>query len=249
MDALVGDRSLYIRLDDDGEGIPGQYVDDGIMAGEEEFQTVADKTLERFESKQRVYDDFDFFGQHVRTVSSEELEISQSSHIDRVVIIPKDVLFAEFQLIRAAMAWICISCPDVSCVINRAAQVTEENMCNKDIVQLNAAIRKVKDKLNQCLRFVKLDLDSLYFIVYVDASFATNKDYTSQLCFVVLFCDKNDGAHVIDFSSRKARRIVRSIMGGEVLSFSAGYDRAIVLQYDLEKVFGCPLPLTVLTDS
>ena len=60
MNALVGDKSLYIRNDKDGKGILGQYVDDGLMAGDENFQLIANKTLKRFESKERKYDEFDF---------------------------------------------------------------------------------------------------------------------------------------------------------------------------------------------
>ena len=43
MDALDRDRSLYIHQD--GEGILGQYVDDGFMAGDEKFQVIENSFL------------------------------------------------------------------------------------------------------------------------------------------------------------------------------------------------------------
>lgn len=171
------------------------------MAGDKKFHDMTRRILDRFESRERVYDEFDFFGQHVKMVTPEIYEVMQKSHIDMLDLFPVNGTFESFRSVRSTLSWICITRPDICYAINRAAQVIAGNMCNKDIAKMNAAIRKVKGTPNYSLTFISLELNSLYLNIYVDASFATNKDYTSQLGFVVLLCDKNDRAHFIDFSS------------------------------------------------
>lgn len=42
------------------EGVAWSYVDDGIDAGSENFETLTEQALKKFESKPRVYDLFDY---------------------------------------------------------------------------------------------------------------------------------------------------------------------------------------------
>lgn len=53
----------------------------------------------------------------------------------------------------------------------------------------------------------------------------------------------------MNYSSRKFKRIVSFILGGEVYAFAKGFDRAFIIQYDLEKILKCPVPLIILTES
>lgn len=59
------------------------------------------------------------------------------------------------------------------------------------------------------LKYSKLYKYSLNLRVYADASFATNDDLSSQLGYIVLLCDRFNCCHVMDYVSRKSRRIVR----------------------------------------
>lgn len=99
------------------------------------------------------------------------------------------------------------------------------------------------------LTFNTLGEDSLYLKVYVNASFVTNKDYSSQIGYIVILCDKSGSCHILDYCSRKSRRVARSIMGGEVMSLSAGYDRDSVMKHDLIAVYIKYTPMLMLTDS
>ena len=84
---------------------------------------------------------------------------------------------------------------------------------------------------------------------YADASFATNDDQSSQLGFITLLVDGSGRAHVLSFSSRKSRCVVRSVMAGDVYFFGAAFDEAYMLRHDLEQLYGCHIPLTILSDS
>lgn len=85
--------------------------------------------------------------------------------------------------------------------------------------------------------------------IYSDASFGTNTDVSSQIGFIVLFCDKNDNFHVLDYASRKAKRVARSITGGDVHAISEAFDAAFMLRHDLEDFHGSKIPLHMFNDS
>lgn len=175
--------------------------------------------------------------------------VNQSKHTDRLELLSQDACFKDLRSIRAALAWVALTRPDISCAVNQASQVTEQNFVHLDIEKLNNAIRTVKTSADRGLIFSPVDVKSLYLKVYIDASFAGNKDCSSQIGFLILLCDTNNVCQVLDFSSRNSHRVVRSIMGGEVIAFGMGYDRAFILKHDLEQIYARKITLTMLTDS
>ena len=56
-------------------------------------------------------------------------------------------------------------------------------------------------------------------------------------------------AHILSFSSRKCRRVVHSIMAEEVYAFTAAFDEAFIIRYDLERLYGRHIPINIFTDS
>ena len=94
-----------------------------------------------------------------------------------------------------------------------------------------------------------LEKNALRLRVYTDASFAKNDDLSSQLGFIILLCDSTNRAHIMDYSSRKSKRVVRSILGGEIYEFADGFDRAFMLRHDLETIYQTEIPLEIRTDS
>lgn len=99
------------------------------------------------------------------------------------------------------------------------------------------------------MTYKPLDNETLGIRAYADASFATNADHSSQVGYIILLCDSSGGAHVLSFSSRKSRRVVRSAIAGEVFAFTACLDEAFTLRYDLEQLYNCRIPLNIFTDS
>ena len=90
---------------------------------------------------------------------------------------------------------------------------------------------------------------SLHLKCYADASFASNDDLSSQLGYVILLCDAEDRCHILDYASRKCKRVVRSIMSRRVYTFAKGFDRAYAIKRTLEKVYPQNLRVTMLKDS
>ena len=142
--------------------------------------------------------------------------------------------------------------PDVSCAVNRAAQVPKgekEGVRSVHVSVLNSAIKRLKSSPELSLRFDCLDESTLQLRAYTDASFGANEDLSSQLGYIILLCDSSNGCHISDFASKKSRRIVRSILGGEVYAFTDGFDCAFVIRHDLQKQYGRNIPLQMRTDS
>jgi len=119
----------------------------------------------------------------------------------------------------------------------------------RHIKEFNKAVKYAKATKDLVLTYTKLERESLLLRVYADASFASNDDLSSQLGYIVSLCDSEDRCHVLTYRSKKARRIVRSIMAGEVYAFADAFDAAYILKHDLERAYGQPLPLVMLTDS
>eukprot|EP00170_Pyropia_yezoensis_P001807 contig_7709_g1811 len=125
--------------------------------------------------------------------------------------LPTTASFSEFASARASAAWLAKTRPDLCCGLNQAAQVSEANFLPTDVRALNAVVGKAKSRRDLVLNYRRLDRASLRLHVYADASFATNKDQSSQIGYIILLCDASERTHVLAFTSRKSKRVVRSI--------------------------------------
>lgn len=85
--------------------------------------------------------------------------------------------------------------------------------------------------------------------MYGDASFATNDDLSSQLGYTILLCDESNRCHVLDFSRKKSKRIVRSIMAAEVYAFMDVFDVMTVIVSDYVMLLHKQIPVIMFTDS
>ena len=86
------------------------------------------------------------------------------------------------------------------------------------------------------MKYHKLGINSLHIRVYSDASFASNEDNISQLGYIIMLADRNDNVHALSYCSEKSKRIVRSIMAGEVFAFSAAFDQAYVIRHGIKRI-------------
>ena len=129
------------------------------------------------------------------------------------------------------------------------AQVTEAKLNKKHVRLLNRTITNLQSTPTQGLIYQKLDCESLHLKVYSDSSFANNEDLSSQLEYIVLLCDKSNKCNILHFSSHKSRRIVRSVLGGEVYAFADAFDYAYTMRHDLQRLLGRNIALQMFTDS
>ena len=76
-----------------------------------------------------------------------------------------------------------------------AAQAVDPQ--EENVKQLNKRIQWQIDNAARGLTFVPLDLNSLSLLVFTDASFANNRDLSSQIGFVLVLTDRNQDANIL----------------------------------------------------
>lgn len=102
---------------------------------------------------------------------------------------------------------------------------------------------------NLSILFPKLNKTQLHIFGYSDASFANNSDLSSQLGFIVFIGDDTDNVITLIFRSYKARRICRSAMASELISFSNIFDAAFTTTSELATLTNRQPPLRLFTDN
>ncbi|EED11471.1 hypothetical protein TSTA_007610 [Talaromyces stipitatus ATCC 10500] len=151
---------------------------------------------------------------------------------------------------RALGAYIAsVSQPEASFDLSFAAQIT--NPGKDDIKSLNKRLQWQLDNAERGLRFVRLDLDSLRLVIFADSSFANNKDFSSQISFVIVLADAVNNANIVHWSSIKCKRVTRSVLASELYAMVHGFDSAASIKSTTTQLLHLtkPLPLVICTDS
>ena len=66
--------------------------------------------------------------------------------------------------------------------------------------------------------------------VFVNTTFANNRDLSSQVGFVVALMENAGAANIIHYSSQKSKRITRSTLAAELYAMMNGFDTATALK-------------------
>jgi hypothetical protein len=145
---------------------------------------------------------------------------------------------------RARGAYIASICQPEACFdLLSAAQ--HQDPTPDDVKALNRRIRWQIDHHERGITFVPLDLHTAKLFVFVDGSFANNRDLTSQLGFVIALAneatvgDNNEftiRGNIIHFSSTKSKRVTRSVLASEVYGMVAGVDMGYAITTTLQMV-------------
>ena len=252
MESHTGDSALFVKMDGcTPDGVLGAYMDDSCMGGNDKFQDLTLATLDKFKYKPRVWEEFQFIGVSVRTLLGQprSFALCPNVYFDSRSRLLLSEIYEEFMRARAAFVWMAHGRRNLCCSINRADQVTEALSSEKQVKGMNKAIKHAKSTEEMVLSLKPLERASLHLRVFADAPLHSSYDMSSQLGYTVLLCDAEDECLVLTYSSRKARRIVRSIMAGEVYAFADAFDAAYILKHYKELVYNQLLHLVMLTDS
>ena len=191
---------------------------------------------------------FKFSGVEIETIENG-FRLHQKSFAESIQQLSLDCSFSDFRSKRQELAWLVNTRPDLACAVNIAAQVTEDAFCQNHVRSINKVVTAARRHSHRGILQQKLDLNSLRIVVYTDAAFATNKDHTSQLGYLVLLTDDSKKCNVLHYSSSKSKRVARSVLGSEIYAFADGFDFAFCLKKDMENILGRRIPMQILTDS
>jgi hypothetical protein len=239
-----------------GQGIVGLQTDDTLIVCDATFRDKESTELKKagYLAKPReqltTAHPVTFNGACI-TKTTDFLSIAQPRQTQKITILPINSTRQQYIAQRARGAYISSVCqPQVAFGLSYAAQSTDKIPSKDDVTQLNKCLQWQLDNQSLGLKFVQLDINKLRIIVFTDSSFANNKDYSSQIGYVIVLADDKH-CNLIHWSSIKCRRITRSVIASELYGMAHGFDSACVLKDTLDKFFDKKegIPLIVCIDS
>ena len=160
---------------------------------------------------------------------------------------------------RARGAYIAtISQPEALYDLSVAAQSQDPG--KTEIDDLNKRLRWQMENQERGLKYVPFNIRNCSLYVFVDGSFANNRDLTSQLGFLITIGTETRTptsfemtGNVIHYSSVKSRRVTRSVLASEIYGMVSGVDMAHAIGTTLNQITSAlgtpPIQIIVCTDS
>lgn len=89
----------------------------------------------------------------------------------------------------------------------------------------------------------------LFAFAFVDASFSTNKDMTSQIGFVAVLMDNFSNCNIFYYSRLKAKRVKRSVLTAGTLAMVHSFELASAIRMTLNEMLRRIISFRVYIDS
>ena len=169
--------------------------------------------------------------ENLSVVNTTPADSTSSRGVTRDLLTPKDQYIAQ----RARGAYIASVCqPEASFDLSFAAQAI--NPVEDDRKSLNKRLSWQIENANRGLKFVKLDVNTLQLLVFTDASFANNKDLSSQIGYVIVLADATKKANIVHWSSIKCKRVTRSVLASKLYGMAYGFNIAVAIKSTVDKI-------------
>ena len=248
------DQGIFFWHSTNGlEGILVCFVDDQLWGGTKNFEeNVIDKLRHIFNVGCEHSSAFKYIGIDLVQRSNFSIFINQESYIksiepiniDRSRRLQKDATINEQEKTKlrsliGQLNWITgVSRPDIGfgvCQLSSTFKNATVNHLNK----ANKLLRHVKNTPNSICFPTFSNLKSLKVVVYADASFGNLPKGGSQGGQIIFLADKNDNSCPLTWKSNKIKRVVKSTLAAETLSFVEGCDTGILMSKIVsEIIFG-----------
>ena len=243
-------------------------TDDTLILGDSKFKALKHEELAKANitiklTKQLSPDMPLIFNRYVLRQKGDSILLVQKGQGKKIELVDARSLaqndqYKEQQARRAYIATICQ--PKAIFDLSIAAQHQEPT--KKDIAMLNKRLQQQLDNLKRGIRYVNLDLKHIKLFVFVDRSFANNKDLSSQIRYKIILANETTSTisdlfklqgNLVHYSSTKSKRVTRSVLALEVYGIVRGVNMAIAINTTIKMVtnqLGLPLtPIIVYTDS
>ncbi|EAQ83592.1 hypothetical protein CHGG_09996 [Chaetomium globosum CBS 148.51] len=210
----------------------GMQTDDTLGLSTEAFSQRENDQLKEasFSAKDKQFlttaEPLVFNGGIVTLNKNGSITLRQKGQAQKLQLIDANAPDAKQQYVqqRARGAYIASICQPEACFdLSSAAQHQEPTP--DDIKTLNRRIQWQMDSQDRGLTFLPLNLETARLYVFVDGSFANNRDFTSQLGFAIILANEDEindrhefsiTGNLIHFSSTKSKRVTRSVLASEV---------------------------------
>ena len=258
------DNGIFIFKRPDVQGIVLLHVDDIMWSGNEDLlMPIINKLKNTFQISHENEAIFTYIGINTTQKPDSSITLDQSSYVSSISTIPlslerlKDPLQVlnkdETTSLRSALGqlnWLSnMTRPDISYSVSRiSGHIKQAKIMH--IKEANKLIKYVKDTPST-VSFPSLDIASTQVVVFSDSSFNNLDDGGSQGGQIVFLKDKFDKSCPISWRSTRVRRVARSTLAAESLSFADGVDTAAFVsclsnEFQLTKAGS---PVLGITDS
>ncbi len=101
--------------------------------------------------------------------------------------------------------------------------------------------------IDRGIKYIALDLEYVKLFVFVDGSFANNKDFSSQIGYLIILMNKTETdstgtdeftikGNLIYYSSTKSKRVTRSILASKIYGIVGGVDMTIIINTTIKMI-------------
>jgi hypothetical protein len=260
------DPCLLITTTKAAFGVVGMQTDDTLILGSKEFDTIEEEELTKakFSAKPKELLSPEtplIFNGCILTQKEGDIELRQKEQGRKLKTVnptTKDPQH-EYREQRARGAYIATICqPETAFDLSVAAQ--HQNPTEADITALNKRIEWQITHMDRGIKYIALDLPTAKLFVFVDRSFANNKDFSSQIRYEIILANKTThneefelSGNLIHWSSTKSKRVTRSVLASEIYGMVGGVDMAIAISTTITMIadqLRLPRILTIVcTDS
>ena len=243
-------------------GVVGMQTDDTLGMTDAAFAKQEEDELHKanFKAKEKQFLDENnplmFNGCILSRQPNDILLLKQKNQGEKLKLVSNTHEYVEQRARGAYLATICQ--PEASFDLSAAAQYKEP--LKEDIARLNKRISWQIKNVSRGLTYIPLDIDSMRLFVFVDGSFANNRDLSSQIGYVIVLANEEAGndsftinGNILHWSSTKCKRVTRSILASEIYAMSNGVDVTVAINTTICNIvaqLGVPsIPVVVCTDS
>ena len=264
MDTSTYDPCLLLTTEESkGFGVVGMQTDDTLILADDQFHKDEETQLP-FKAKEKEYlkadDELTFNGCVIQINDQNEIYIKQKGQGKRIGMVDSQTKYVEQRARGAYLVTICQ--PEATFDLSIAAQIKDPE--DNDIEQLNKRLKWQMDNPERGVRYVEINLKTANMYIFVDGSFANNKDLSSQIGFIILIGNESPRdtdnkttakirGNIIHWSSTKSKRVTRSVLASEIYAMAHGVDIAYSINTTISAIINRlklkPLPLIVCTDS
>lgn len=151
--------------------------------------------------------------------------------------------FIQYRQQRARGAYIASTCqPEAAFDLSVAAQHQEPT--DEDVTALNKRLQWQMDNIDRGIDYKAVGLEGLNLYVFVDGSFANNKDLSSQIGYTIFLGTEENlpgdefrlKANLNHYSSTKCKRVTRAVLASELYAMVAGIDMGLSISSTLNMI-------------
>lgn len=145
-----------------------------------------------------------------------------------------NALFNLFRSLRHQLAWLSNCRPDLVAGVNILSQVTESKYNDRHVKGVNKIVKYLHETSSIGIPFPHLDVGMVKMVVFTGGSFTNTEDLSSQIGLIILIQDESGMENCLEYSSRKSRRVIRSVLGSELFAFADAFDVDVLICYELK---------------